>query len=148
MQKLNEQIENELLKHGANLVGFANLKDRPVEMTGGLPRAISIAVALEQAVVWEISNGPTKNYYAEYVRLNNLLEELCERAVKILTKFGAQAEAFKATTDQFDPVALSTRVQHKTIATRAGLGWIGKSALLITEKFGPAVRLESAPSGT
>jgi GNAT superfamily N-acetyltransferase len=40
-------------------------------------------------------------------------------------------------------VALSTRLQHKTIATRAGLGWIGKSALLITKPYGPAVRLAS-----
>ena len=27
------------------------------------------------------------------------------------------------------------------MATRAGLGWIGKSALLVTEKYGAAVRL-------
>jgi epoxyqueuosine reductase QueG len=30
---------------------------------------------------------------------------------------------------------------HKTAATRAGLGWIGKSALLITKEFGPRIRL-------
>jgi len=36
---------------------------------------------------------------------------------------------------------LVTKFQHKTAATRAGLGWIGKSALLITEKYGSAVRL-------
>ncbi len=32
---------------------------------------------------------------------------------------------------------------HKTCATRSGLGWIGKSALLVTPEFGPAVRLTS-----
>ena len=32
---------------------------------------------------------------------------------------------------------------HKTVATRAGLGWIGKNCLLITEQYGPAIRLSS-----
>jgi epoxyqueuosine reductase len=141
VKTINSRIERELMSLGANLVSFADLKDLPVEMTNGLPRAVSIAVALEPKIVREISSGPTKNYFAEYKRLNNLLAELSECAVGILTTSGAQAEAFKATTNQFDSVTLSTRVQHKTIATRAGLGWIGKSALLVTKEFGPAVRL-------
>lgn len=32
---------------------------------------------------------------------------------------------------------------HKTVAVHAGLGWIGKSALFLTEKYGSAVRLKS-----
>lgn len=32
---------------------------------------------------------------------------------------------------------------HKTVAVMAGLGWIGKSALFITEEYGSAVRLTS-----
>lgn len=34
-----------------------------------------------------------------------------------------------------------TDVPHKTIATLSGLGWIGKCVLLITEQYGPAIRL-------
>jgi len=30
---------------------------------------------------------------------------------------------------------------HKMAATRAGLGWIGKTALFISEKYGPRARL-------
>ena len=32
---------------------------------------------------------------------------------------------------------------HKTVATRAGLGWIGKNCLLVTSQYGPAVRISS-----
>lgn len=46
-------------------------------------------------------------------------------------------------TEQFNPVTLSMPVQHKTLATRAGLGRIGKSVLLVTKEYGPAVRLGS-----
>jgi len=37
----------------------------------------------------------------------------------------------------------SSMLPHKTIATRSGLGWIGKCALLITEKYGSMIRISS-----
>ncbi len=141
MKTLNSQIENKLLGKGANLIGFADMSSLPDQFTGGFPRAVSIAATLRPAVIQRISKGPTKEYFAEYERVNGLLAELCERAVEILTKTGNRAEAVKTTTEHFDSVTLSTPIQHKTIATRAGLGWIGKSALLITREYGPAVRL-------
>lgn len=36
-----------------------------------------------------------------------------------------------------------TPLPHKTVATRAGLGWIGKSCLLVTKRYGSAVRISS-----
>ncbi len=140
---LNALIESILKERGATLVGFADITRLSGEVTGGLPRAVSIGVALNPAIVREIFEGPTRPYYAEYKRVNDLLAKLCERTVHILTEAGYRAEAVRATTEKFDPVTLSTRTQHKSIATRAGLGWIGKSALLITKEYGPAVRFGS-----
>jgi epoxyqueuosine reductase len=140
---LNEQILTTLKEMGADLVGFADIVDLPVKMTEGLPAAISIAVRLDPSVVSEISNGPTQRYYKEYIRLNDLLGKLCRQVAGLLTNCGRRARAIEATTANFDTYTLSMPVQHKTIATRAGLGWIGKSALLITEGYGPAVRLGS-----
>jgi epoxyqueuosine reductase len=141
MKIQNSEVESKLVRHGASLVGFADINSLPFEVTGGFPRAVSIARALEIEIVREISNGPTRKYYEEYKRINYLLEQICEQAVEFFAKMGKRAESFEATTDDFDQVTLSTRIQHKTIATRAGLGWIGKSALLVTKEFGPAVRL-------
>jgi epoxyqueuosine reductase QueG len=100
-------------------------------------------VALDPAIVREISEGPTKEYFAEYERVNTLLAELCERVVRILAKMDKRAKAIETTTAHFDERTLSVPLQHKTIATQAGIGWIGKSALLITKEYGAAVRLGS-----
>jgi epoxyqueuosine reductase len=143
MRSLSSQVEQKLRNDGASLVGFADLSGLPMKLTGGLPRAISIGVRLDRAIVREIENGPTPRYFAEYNRINALLAQLSARAAGILVDAGHRANPVKATTDQFNPVTLSMPVQHKTIATRAGLGWIGKSALLITKEYGPAVRLGS-----
>ena len=37
----------------------------------------------------------------------------------------------------------NTILPHKTVATRAGIGWIGKCALLVTDEYGSAIRLSS-----
>lgn len=35
------------------------------------------------------------------------------------------------------------KLPHKTVATRGGLGWIGKNCLLVTSQYGSAIRLSS-----
>ena len=140
---LNEQIRISLKEQRADLIGFANVADLPKDMTGGLPLAVSIGIRLDPSVVSEISNGPTQRYYQEYRRINEFIGKLCRQIADLLKTFGWMAKAVEATTDNFDAQTLSMPIQHKTIATRAGLGWIGKSALLITEEYGPAVRLGS-----
>lgn len=140
---LNERIMAMLKEQGGDLVGFADIADLPDDMTEGLPVAVSIAVKLDPSVVSEISHGPTDRYYQEYRKVNKLLGNLCRQIADLLIACGRQAKAIEATTEKFDAHTLSVPVQHKTIATRAGLGWIGKSALLITEEYGSAVRLGS-----
>jgi epoxyqueuosine reductase QueG len=88
-------------------------------------------------------DGPTARYFAEYGRANALLGRLGEQIARILIDAGYRARPFPATTEQIDKTTLSVKLQHKTVATRAGLGWIGKSGLLVTREYGPAVRLAS-----
>jgi len=143
MKKLSRQVRDVLKEQGGDLAGFADVTDLSLDMTGGFPAAVSIVVKLDPSVVSEISHGPTQRYYKEYGRVNELIGKLCRQIADLLAACGRQARAIEATADNFDTHTLSMPVQHKTIATRAGLGWIGKSALLITKEYGSAVRLGS-----
>jgi len=143
MESMNLDIETKLKAAGASLVGFADISNLPVDVRDSMTSAISIAVALDASIIKNISNGPTMQYYQEYNRLNKLLADLCKPAVEYLESCGNKAAAIEPTVSagELDKNILETAMPHKTVATRAGLGWIGKSALLITEQYGPAVRL-------
>jgi epoxyqueuosine reductase len=138
---LADDLTTLLCSQGAAHVAFADLRDIPPDVRDEFPVGVSIAVALNPTIIAGIQDGPTPEYYAEYKRANQLLDSLGSYAAEFLKKQGYQAKNFAATEAGIDPQTHSTRLPHKTIATRAGLGWIGKCALLVTEPFGSAVRL-------
>ena len=140
-QSLAESTVEFLNEHGAHLVGFADLSDLQADVRQDLPRAVAFAVVLEPDVVGPIRQGPTREYHAEYARLNRLLGELSATVANFLREAGFQAVSSAATDEGVDPRTYSTRLPHKTVATRAGFGWIGKCALLVTPQYGSAVRL-------
>lgn len=106
-----------------------------------MPSAVSIAVALDASVIAGIRDGPSQEYQAEYRRANALLWNLAELTRSMIEDSGYGAIAKAATHEGIDPQTQSTLLPHKTVATKAGLGWIGKCALLVTEKYGSAVRI-------
>jgi epoxyqueuosine reductase QueG len=138
-----DTLRDSLLAKGADLVGYADLGALPADVREQMPFGVAIAVALDPGIVAGIEAGPTREYYAEYNRANDRLGTLAEAAAASLREQGHHAIPRAATNVGIEPATLSTRLPHKTVATRAGLGWIGKCALLVTEQFGSAVRLTS-----
>jgi len=138
-----DNLKNKLLSAGASLVGFADLTN--VELTDeyNYPSGISIAVALNPGVLSTIKDNPTKEYEAEYELVNSRLDELTYMGEKFLVDAGYNAKAIPATTHSYDPVALRAPYQHKTTAILAGLGWIGKLDVFVTEQYGKGLRLAS-----
>ena len=97
---------------------------------------------LPAGTVRGIEHGPTREYFEQYHELNALLDHLAETVAAYLTKQGFRALP-QTSTVVVESADHRTAMPHKTCATRAGLGWIGKSALLVTSEYGPAVRLTS-----
>lgn len=139
MKQLEEDLRERLLAMVDSLVGFADLTTLGWD---GMNRGVSVAVALPKEVVRSIQHGPTRSYFESYHRLNAQLDRLVTAGADFLRQKGFRA--FAQTTDVVTETEdYRTRLPHKTVATRAGLGWIGKSALLVTPEYGPAVRLSS-----
>ncbi len=136
-----DDIRRILLERGAALVGFADMKALPDGDRKGLESALSIAVALSPGIVRRITKGPTQEYFREYRRANEQLSTLSPLAAQLLAERGFEAIALEPTTEEFDEVNLRAGLSHKIAATRSGLGWIGKNALVITKSCGSAIRL-------
>jgi epoxyqueuosine reductase QueG len=135
------QIKEVLLNKGASLVGFADLIEIPAEARHAKRFAVSIAMALDASIIANIRDGPTREYYSEYKRVNALLSDLGKLTSSLIRDQGYQAIPKEPTGVGIDPKTHSTALPHKTVATRAGLGWIGKCALLVTKEYGSAIRL-------
>ena len=110
--------------------------------------ALSIARKLDDRIIDEIKNGPTKLYYEYYNEVNNELNEKTEIISALLEEFKINTFPIKATVmdnelDYEYKKDLRYFFSHKMAATRSGIGWIGKTDLLVTFKFGTRVRLSS-----
>lgn len=135
---LTGELTGLLHQHGADLVGFGDIGG----LSGTWTRCVALAVALPVSTLYGIRKGPTLDYYQQYHALNARLDWLAELAACYIQERGFRALA-QTTTVVVESAGYRTPFPHKTCATRSGLGWIGKSALLVTPAFGPAVRLSS-----
>lgn len=140
MTGLTEELTSALKSQGGSLVGFADLGEIDPEARDNFPYGVSIAVAVDPQVVSGIEVGPTAEYRAEYTRVNLLLDDMAVKAARFLADRGYRTKVRPATFEE-DQSTLTAKLPHKTVATRAGLGWIGKCALLVTRPYGSAVRL-------
>lgn len=138
---LSEEITAFLKAEDASLVGFADLTPLPASVRSSLPRAVGFAIALAPEVIAGIKEGPTTEYYVEYERVNKILGELSVSTANLIRNQGFTAISSAATNEGIDPNTHSTALPHKTVGTLAGLGWIGKCALLVSQPFGSAIRL-------
>lgn len=136
------------IQQGANLFGVADIarikKDFMLskDLLKKFDRAVSLGLRLSESVLSEISQAPTKLYFHHYRTVNNLLDQIALKVSNFLQQKGFLSLPIPAS-QILDWQKQTAHLSHKQIGYLAGLGWIGRSNLLINEKAGSQFRLVS-----
>lgn len=131
-----------LKEHGASLVGFGDISVLGTELARKYPVAISIGVKYDTKIV-ERLHIDEEAFHKHLMALNNPLRHSLSIAENMLLKWVYEYETMPISflIESNEQLRELKTFSHKTAATCAGLGWIGKCALLITPEYGPRLRL-------
>lgn len=133
-------------------IGFAKLTGLLDPKWNEYNYGISLIRKLDNTIIDRIKNGPTIEYYHHYNEINVELNQKADEIVSLLKSNNIDAVAIKATVHDKDlddgykddyRRTLRYPFSHKMVATQAGIGWIGKTDLLVTDRYGPRIRLAS-----
>jgi len=134
------RIRHIAIDNGADLIGFADLKflkgifTSPRDLLDNYKCGISVAVSI-------IPFAPYTNDTED--KAFDLLERVATEITRYIRKYGFNTYIIPPDKriSMKPPGYWLASVSHKAIAKTAGLGWIGKSSLLVTPNFGPRVCL-------
>lgn len=149
MKSLQDNLERYVKELGADLFGVADLtpaRDFVLAQGGehivAYPRAVSFAIRLVDGIVNALYRHEDPVAIHTYRGLYNTVNRNLDRISLMIAK-QIQAAGFQAY-PVFNIVINSRKlmgsISHKLAAHLAGLGWIGKSCLLITPEYGPRIR--------
>ncbi len=149
--ELQERLKSLAESLQADYMGVADLAPAAAflnkqggEIASGYPRAVSIGIALPSDVVDMIARREEKAARALYRQqaydvINDRIDMAVSRIASAIQESGAKALPIPSS-QTLDEAKLLGLVSNKLAAHLAGLGWIGKSCLLVTPKHGPRVR--------
>lgn len=151
METLQRALERQAKNMGARFFGVADLTvaQEAIVAQGGeflaaFPRAVSVGIALSDSIVDELPRHKepviAKTYdYFVYTVVNRSLDRIALRVGTALEEQGYRILTVP-TSQRVDQENLLGLFSHKLAAHLAGLGWIGKSCLLVTPEVGPRAR--------
>ncbi|MCG8401336.1 MAG: 4Fe-4S binding protein [Firmicutes bacterium] len=123
---------------GATLIGFGDVSYKLAGELKHLSYAISIAIS--DSPVEVVKTPRFIAYSNQSVGLDVKLESIQKKLVFLLRSCGHKCLAIPPDSLRKDNrfiARLYSLFPHKTAATCSGLGWVGKSGLLINEQYGP-----------
>ena len=137
---LNNEIIELLSRKGCDIVGFADLRGLSNEAHQGYSCGILMALSFTKEAMQENKNGFPQRYSDEHDPMTRRLRELKKLVADFITSKGYDV-LVNTPASVVDDEKLRSRLPQKTLATLAGIGWIGKCALLVTNEVGSALRL-------
>ncbi len=155
MKELRDRLEAMACSLGADFFGVADLG--PVreeilrqggEQVASYPLAITFGIRLFDDIVDRLPDRlydrtVSVNYLNQcYDTVNSRLDVTASRLAGLLQAAGHRALPLPSS-ERYDSERLCAQLSHKLAARQAGLGWIGKSCLLVTPEAGPRVRWNS-----
>ncbi len=146
---IKDILKNNLTPIDEYIFGTADLTGLIDKKFGEYRFGISIGKRLDDRIIDSIVNGPTMEYYEYYNQINKELADAAGIIKNELKKSRVDSIVIEPTTSicskelEKNLSTLTVDVSHKMVGTRAGLGWIGKTDLFISKKFGPRLRLVS-----
>lgn len=138
---IQNSLKEYALSLGADIVGFCAFDTPPSAYAPELSHALSIGVKLSDAVLKTIDNAPSFVYFQHYRTANSLLDQIAFRLARKIEELGYLALPIAASQSLGKDNPYRGALPHKTVAVLSGLGFVGKSGLFLSEKFGGKVRL-------
>lgn len=130
---------------GQHIWGLANLSGLLHPRYNGFKYGIAVGKRLDDGIMDSVAGGPNPAYLELYNETNRHLTGVVAGLGAGLSLLGVSNLPINPTSHLADPgqyiAPLRHTFSHKMAGTRAGLGWIGKSDLFISEAFGPRLRL-------
>ena len=138
---LQAELKSLALDLGADIVRFCDLVQSPVAALPQLRYAMSVGVKLSDGVLKTIENAPSFVYFQHYRTANSLLDTIAFRLARKIEDLGGESLPIAASQSLGKNNPYRGVYPHKTAAVLSGLGFVGKSGLFLSEKYGSKVRL-------
>ncbi|MBR4448101.1 reductive dehalogenase domain-containing protein [Methanobrevibacter sp.] len=139
MSEMND-VKNYLIGLGASKVGFADVKGLASEFVD-LPNGISLVLKIPKEAMYLVKEEEYEEYWKCFHAQIDKLTQIALDGEEYIKNLGYDAFALTMTRNECDMERLLSILPYKTIATKSGLGWIGRSALFVTPEYGSAVAL-------
>ena len=133
-------VRKYLLELGVSKVGYANVEGLASEFTD-LPNGISLVLKIPKETIQLVIDEDYEDYWKSFHKQIDILTEISLKGEEYIKNQGHNAFALTMTRNECDMEKLLSILPYKTIATKSGLGWIGRSALFVTPEYGSAVAL-------
>lgn len=135
-----DKVKKYLLELGASKVGYADVDGIANEFID-LPNGISLVLKLPKRAMDYVNNEDYEEYWKCFHGKVAELSDIALKGEEYIKNLGYDAFALTMTRNECDMKKLLSILPYKTIATKSGLGWIGRSALFVTPEYGSALVL-------